>query len=231
MWHYSLIPDYLYIILVVPALILSLVCQANIKRTYKKMDQIQNRKNITGAQAAYEVLRHYGITDIPIYEIDGKLTDNYNPKTNSINLSSSVYNGTSVAAVGIACHEAGHAAQHAEHYSPIKVRNAILPFANVGSIVGIIICIAGYYLGLGLLADIGIFLFGFVVLFQLVTLPVEFNASSRALSIIKETGLLYEDEYPKCKKVLTAAAMTYVAALIVSIANFARILIRFRGRR
>ena len=195
------------------------------------MNKILNRRNITGAEAARTVLNNYGITNVNICQITGTLSDHYNPKTNTINLSSAVYNGTSVASVGIACHEAGHAAQHAESYVPIKIRNTILPVANIGSTAGLLLCVIGYFLGFGILADIGIFLFAFVVLFQLVTLPVEFNASSRALRIIKETGMLYEDEYPKCKKVLTAAALTYVASLLVSIANFLRILIRFRGRR
>lgn len=229
--YYGIIPDYLYIVLVVPALILSLICQANIKSTYRKMDKIANRRGITGAQAAKNVLSSYGIYNVAVNQISGSLTDHYDPRTNCINLSSAVYNGSSVAAVGIAAHEAGHAAQHAEGYTPIRIRNKILPVANIGSTAGLLLCVVGYFLGFGILSDIGIFLFGFVVLFQLVTLPVEFNASSRALSVIKESGMLYEDEYPKCKKVLTAAAMTYVASLLVSLGNFLRILIRFRGRR
>ena len=224
-------PDYLYIVLVVPALIISLICQANIKRTYKKMSAIPNRRGLTGAQAAQELLARCGVPGVTVNCISGTLTDHYDPKTNSINLSQKVYSGQSIASVGIACHEAGHAVQHAEHYAPIKIRNIILPVANIGSTAGLLICVLGYVLGFGILANIGIFLFAFVVLFQLVTLPVEFNASSRALSIIKETGMLSDEEYPLCKKVLTAAAMTYVASLLVSIMNLIRIIARFSGRK
>lgn len=223
--------DYYYLILVVPAIIISLFAQFNVKKTYADMARVQNKKRLTGAQAAYQVLRHYGINNVSIEQVSGKLSDHYDPRSNVIRLSSEVYSGTSVAAVGIACHEAGHAAQHAENYVPIKVRNAVLPVANIGSSAGVLLAIFGYILGFPLLTNIGILLFAAVVVFQLVTLPIEFNASRRAMSVIAETGMLYEEELPAAKKVLRAAAMTYVAALLVSIASLLRLLLRTRSRR
>lgn len=224
-------PDTYYLLLVVPALIISLICQINIKSTYKKCDRILNSRGLTGANAALEVLSYYGIHDVRVNCINGNLTDHYDPRTNCINLSQKVFNGTSVAAVGIACHEAGHAAQHAENYAPIKVRNSIIPLANIGSYAGILLCVIGYGLGFGMLAYIGIFLFSFVFIFQLVTLPVEFNASHRALCVIEEKGLLSTEEKNGARKVLTAAAMTYVAAMLVALANLLRIIMRFSGKR
>lgn len=222
--------DYYYLILVVPALILSVIAQISVKGTYKRMSKIRNSRNITGAAAAARVLSYYGINNVRIEPINGELTDHYDPRTNVIRLSSKVFSGSSIAAVGIACHEAGHAAQHAQNYSPIKVRNAILPFANIGSSAGIWLAVIGYFLNFGVLVDIGIILFAAVVLFQLVTLPIEFNASARAMKVIDETGMLSFDEQKGTRKVLTAAAMTYVAALIVSIMSLLRLILRFRSR-
>lgn len=222
--------DYYYLILVVPALILSVIAQISVKGTYKKMSKIRNSRNITGAAAAARVLSYYGINNVRIEPINGELTDHYDPRTNVIRLSSKVFSGSSIAAVGIACHEAGHAAQHAQNYSPIKVRNAILPFANIGSSAGIWLAVIGYFLNFGILVDIGIILFAAVVLFQLVTLPIEFNASARAMKVIDETGMLSSEEQKGTRKVLTAAAMTYVAALIVSIMSLLRLILRFRSR-
>lgn len=223
--------DYYYLVLVVPAIIISLIAQVNVKKTYAEMSRVANKKKLTGAQAAYNVLKYYGITDVKIEPIQGQLTDHYNPKSNVISLSSKVYSGTSVASVGIACHEAGHAAQHAQNYMPIKVRNAILPFANFGSSFGVMLAIFGYILGFGLLQNVGIILFACVTLFQLVTLPIEFNASSRAIKVIENTGMLYDDEVPKAKKVLFAAAMTYVASLLVSIMSLLRLILRTNKRK
>ncbi len=222
--------DYYYLILVVPALILSVIAQISVKGTYKRMSKIRNSRNITGAAAAARVLSYYGINNVRIEPINGELTDHYDPRTNVIRLSSKVFSGSSIAAVGISCHEAGHAAQHAQNYSPIKVRNAILPFANIGSSAGIWLAVIGYFLNFGVLVDIGIILFAAVVLFQLVTLPIEFNASARAMKVIDETGMLSFDEQKGTRKVLTAAAMTYVAALIVSIMSLLRLILRFRSR-
>ena len=222
--------DYYYIILVMPAILLSLVAQIAVKSTYGRMARIQNHSGLTGAAAAARVLSFYGINNVRIEPINGNLTDHYDPRDNVIRLSSKVFSGNSIAAVGIACHEAGHAAQHAEGYTPIKVRNAILPIANIGSSAGIWLAVIGYILGYGFLTDIGIILFSAVVIFQLVTLPIEFNASSRAMSVIKDTGMLIEEEQKGARKVLTAAAMTYVAALLVSIMSLLRLILRYNSK-
>lgn len=224
-------PDYYYIILVVPALILSVIAQIGVKGTYKRYSGILNSRGLTGAAAAQKVLAFYGIYNVRIEQVSGKLTDHYDPRANVIRLSSGVYSGSSIAAVGVACHEAGHAAQHAQNYVPIKVRNAILPVANIGSSAGIYLAIIGFFLGYSILVKIGIVLFAFVVLFQLVTLPIEFNASSRAIKVIDETGLLDAEEQIGAKKMLAAAAMTYVASLLVSIMSLLRLILRFNSRR
>ncbi len=223
--------DYYYIVLVLPAIILSFIAQAKVKSTYSKYARISNSKHITGAQAAQNVLNHYGIRDVRIECGHGKLSDHYDPRVNVIRLSPEVYSGASVASIGIACHEAGHAAQHAQNYVPIKIRNLILPVANFGSSAGVLIAIMGYFLGFGVLIDIGIILFAAVVVFQLVTLPIEFNASSRALRVIDETGMLYDEERNGAKKVLSAAAMTYVASLLVSLMSLIRLILRTNRRR
>lgn len=223
--------DYYYIILVVPALVLSLLAQANVKKTYKKMSGIQNRRRMTGAHAAYLMLSNAGLAgSVRIFTSPGELSDHYDPRSNVIRLSEKVYNGTSIASIGIACHEAGHAIQYAEAYLPIKIRNMILPVANFGSSAGFLIAIIGYFMGAEILVDIGIILFAFVTVFQLVTLPVEFNASRRALNLITANNMLYEDEIPKAKKVLSAAAMTYVAALVVSVMSLLRLILRTKRR-
>ena len=209
--------DYYYLILVVPALIIAGVAQINVKKTYNNMARVANKKRLTGAQAAAMVLSHYGINNVRIEVGQGKLSDHYDPRNNVIRLSPEVFSGTSIAAVGIACHEAGHAAQHAQNYIPIKVRNAILPVANIGSTFGFYLAIFGYFLGFGTLINIGIILFASVTVFQLVTLPIEFNASRRAINVIDEKAMLYEDEIPLARKVLFAAALTYVASLLVSV--------------
>lgn len=223
--------DYYYIVLVLPAIILSFIAQAKVKSTYNKFSRISNTRHITGAQAAYNVLSHYGIRDVKIECGSGKLTDHYDPRCNVIRLSPEVYSDASIASIGIACHEAGHAAQHAQNYLPIKIRNAILPVANFGSSAGVLIAILGYFLGFGILIDIGIILFAAVVVFQLVTLPIEFNASARAIKVIDETGMLLGEEKSGAKKVLTAAAMTYVASLLVSLMSLIRLILRTNRRR
>lgn len=223
--------DYYYIILVVPAMLLSLAVQAWVKGAYRKYSRVNNARRLTGAEAAEAVLRSYGINNVRIEAVRGNLTDHYDPRSNVIRLSEGVFDSTSVAAVGIACHEAGHAAQHAENYAPIKVRNTILPVANIGSSGGIMLAVLGLVWGLDVLVLIGIVLFMFVVLFQLVTLPVEFDASARAMCVIGDSGLLSDEEKKGARKVLTAAAMTYVAALIVSIASLLRLILRAQNRR
>ena len=226
MWY-----DYYYIVLVVPALIISLIAQINIKKTYANMAKTVNSRHISGAEAASRVLKYYGIDNVRIERTQGKLSDHYDPRSNVIRLSPEVFSGNSIASVGIACHEAGHAAQHAQNYAPIKVRNAVLPVANIGSSMGFTLAILGYFMGFELLVNVGIILFAAVVIFQLVTLPIEFNASRRAVRVIDETNMLDDSELPKAKKVLKAAAMTYVASLLVSIMSLLRLILRTNRRR
>lgn len=229
--YYYFDSTWLYIVLVIPAFIISLIAQAKVKSTYSSMSKIRNTSGFTGAQAAAAVLRHYGIMNVRIEETSGKLSDHYDPRSNVIRLSREVYYGNSIAAVGIACHEAGHAAQHAEGYVPIKIRNSIIPVCNIGSYLGIPLAFAGYFLGFEPLVLIGLGLYSFITIFQLATLPVEFNASRRAIRVIDETGLLRDSkEIDNAKKMLGAAAMTYVAALAVSLANLLRFAILFLGR-
>ena len=230
-FSYYYLSNYYYLILVVPVVILSMIASARVNSSFKKYSQVFSSRNLTGAQAAFEVLRHYGITNVKVERVNGNLTDHYDPRTNVIRLSDSVYNSTSVAAIGVACHEAGHAAQYAQSYAPIKIRNLVLPVANLGSRAGIPLAIIGFFLNFEVLAIAGIVFFSFAVLFQLITLPVEFNASKRALDVISDADILSENEKVGAKKVLTAAAMTYVAALAVSIANLLRILLMFNRRR
>lgn len=222
--------DYYYIILVVPVIIFSAIVQAKLKSTYSKYSKVRNVRGITGAQAAQMVLGYYGIRDVRIECIGGNLSDHYDPTGNVIRLSEGVYSSSSIAAVGVACHEAGHAAQHAEGYVPIKIRNLILPVCNLGSHLSIPLLIIGLLLSYDPLVWIGIGFFAFTAIFQFATLPVEFNASRRALSVIESNGLLSYEEKDGASKVLKAAAMTYVAALAVSIAQLLRLLLRF-GRR
>jgi len=228
--YYGYGVDMYYLLLVVPAFFLALWAQIKVKGTYRKMSAVMNSRRITGSQAASRVLYNYGVTNVRIERIGGQLTDNYDPRTNVIHLSEGVFDSTSVAAVGIACHEAGHAVQHAQNYAPIKVRNAILPVCNIGSTIGLPLAIIGLFMNFGILFYIGLILYALVALFQLITLPVELNASRRALSVIDETGILQGDEYKGAKKVLTAAALTYIAALAVSLANLLRLLM-IRNRR
>lgn len=231
MFGYYMDSTMLYFILVVPAFIISLIAQIKVKTTYSKMAKIRNTSGYTGAQAAAAVLRHYGIMDVRIEETRGKLSDHFDPRTKVIRLSREVYYGNSIAAVGIACHEAGHAAQHAQGYAPIKLRNAIIPACNIGSYLGIPLAFAGYFFGFEPLILVGLGLYSLIAVFQLVTLPVEFNASARAVRVIDENGLLRsEEEISGAKKVLAAAAMTYVAALMVTLANLLRFALLFLGR-
>lgn len=222
--------DQYYLLLVVPMLLLSLVAQVMVKSAFNKQSKVLSSRGLTGAQAAARVLYHYGITDVRFETISGKLSDHYDPKAKVIRLSQEVANGTNVAAIGVACHEAGHAAQHAQDYVPIKVRNAILPVCNIGSYIGLPIAILGYFLGFQPLVSIGLLLYGLIALFQLVTLPVELNASHRAMKVMEETNMLTDDELPGARKVLTAAAMTYVTALLVTLANLLRFVLRFSRR-
>lgn len=230
-FSYYYLSNYYYVILVLPVMILSMIASARVNSSFKKYSKVMSSRRITGAQAAFEILRYYGITNVQIERVSGNLTDHYDPKTNVIRLSDNVYNSTSVAAIGVACHEAGHAAQYAQSYVPIKVRNFILPVANLGSKLGFPLAILGFFLGFEPLAMFGVIFFAFAVLFQLITLPVESNASKRALSVIGEADLLGDEEKKGAKKVLTAAAMTYVAALAVSVANLLRLILTVNRRK
>lgn len=226
-----------YLIFILPVFIFSLFAQAKVKSAYKKFSKIGNSRRLTGAAAAQMVLNHYGIKDVRIVPCGGNLTDNYDPRNKTISLSQGVYNSSTIAAVGIACHEAGHAVQHAEDYVPNKIRTAMVPVTNFGSRFGLIIAFVGYFLAyasnLGYFGQyiilFGLALYGLTAVFQLVTLPVEFNASARALRIIEDTGMLVNEEYKGARKVLTAAAMTYVAALATAIANLLYYAFRLLG--
>ncbi len=223
--------DYYYIILVIPAMLVALWAQYKVKSTFNKYSKVGSVRGVTGAYAAQSVLSFYGITDVRIERVAGNLTDHYDPKTKVIRLSDNVYSSNSVAAIGVACHEAGHAAQHAENYAPIKIRNSIVPVCNIGSTLGIPLALIGLFMGFEPLITIGLVLYSLVFVFHLVTLPVEFNASRRAVNVIEQTQLLYNNEIDGSKKVLFAAAMTYVASMIVALANLIRILLRFNNRR
>lgn len=223
--------DAYYFILVIPAMLIALLAQYKVKSTFKKYSRVGSSRGITGAYAAQSVLSFYGITDVRIERVAGSLTDHYDPKAKVIRLSDSVYSSNSVAAIGVACHEAGHAAQHAENYVPIKIRNSIVPVCNIGSTLGIPLAIIGLFMGFEPLIAIGLVLYSLVFVFHLVTLPVEFNASRRAIKVIDETQILFGGEIEGSKKVLFAAAMTYVASMIVALANLLRILLRFSNRR
>lgn len=216
-------------ILVLLCFVAALIASARVKSVYAKYDEFKASKGITAEQAARMVLEYYGVKDVQIQHIPGELSDNFNPKTNIISLSDSTYGHSSIAAIGVACHEAGHAAQHAQNYVPIKVRNAIIPVCNIGSAAGIPLALIGIFLNMSGLVYFGLLLYAFVAIFQLVTLPVELDASHRALKVIGETGMLAGNEYEGAKKVLTAAAMTYVVAVATALANILRFVIIFLG--
>ena len=231
MWFGYYYFDIYYFILIIPVLIVSLIIQAKLKSTFNKFSRIGNARNITGAQAAEIVLRYYNIQDVRIERINGSLTDCYDPVNKVIKLSDTVFDNPSIAAVGVACHEAGHAAQHAEKYMPIKVRNSILPVCNIGSRLSIPLLILGVIFSFAPLIWIGIGFFAFTSLFQFITLPVEFNASNRAINVIESTGILSYEEKNGASKVLKMAAMTYVASLAMSLAQLLRLILRYGGNR
>ena len=204
--------------------------QVKINSTYSKFSKVASRRGITGAEVARRILDQNGLQGVQIGHVAGNLTDHYDPRTQVVNLSDSVYNSTSVAAIGVAAHETGHAVQHAVGYAPIKIRNAIVPVVNIGSTLSIPLFLLGFLFSIGILADIGIILFSFAVLFQLVTLPVEFNASRRAIATLESGYILDDEELGGAKKVLGAAAMTYVASAAMALAQLLR-LILIRGNR
>lgn len=220
-----------YIIYMLPVIIFTLIVQTRMNSTFKKYSKTPNMRGLTGVQAAENVLRYNGVTGVRIERVSGNLTDHFDPRTNVIRLSDSVYNSNSIAAVGVACHEAGHAVQHAEGYVPNKIRSAILPAANIGSKLSWIFIMLGLVLStMEIFLYVGIVLFSASVLFTVATLPVEFNASSRALSCINETGMLTADEYTGAKRTLQAAAMTYVAATATAILQLLRLIMIAQGR-
>ena len=212
-------------VIMIPVLLFSFYCQIKVKRAFRRYSSVHAMCGMTGAQAAARLLQLNGITDVQIRQIGGTLTDYYDPKNKVICLSGDVYNATSVAAIGVACHEAGHACQHAQGYAPLKIRNAAIPATRIGSSLGIPLVLLGMVFTWRPLIMVGIVLYALVALFQLLTLPVEFNASRRALQTIESNQFLTEQEYRGAKKVLTAAALTYVAALASALATLLRLLL------
>ena len=212
-------------VIMIPVLLFSFYCQIKVKRAFRRYSSVHAMCGMTGAQAAARLLQLNGITDVQIRQIGGTLTDYYDPKNKEICLSGDVYNATSVAAIGVACHEAGHACQHAQGYAPLKIRNAAIPATRIGSSLGIPLVLLGVVFTWRPLIMVGIVLYALVALFQLLTLPVEFNASHRALLTIESNQFLTEQEYRGAKKVLTAAALTYVAALASALATLLRLLL------
>ncbi len=222
--------DWTYYVFVIPMLVFALIASARVNSTFNKYSRVASRRGLTGADAARAVLMSNGVTDVRIEHVSGKLTDHYDPKNKVIRLSDAVYSSNSVASLGVAAHEAGHAVQYAEDYAPARFRNAIIPVTNIGSKLAIPLIILGIaltYFGEQFIwvAYAGIICFGFSVLFQLFTLSSEFDASSRALKALGDTGALSNDELPGAKRVLSAAAMTYVAALATAIAQLLRLIV------
>ncbi len=222
--------DPYYIYLVLPALLISILAQIGVKSTFSKYSRQFSRRGVPASAVARQILDQNGLYHVSIQRVAGNLTDHYDPRTNIVSLSDSVFDSTSVASIGVAAHEVGHAIQHATGYVPIKLRNAIVPVANIGSTISIPLAILGLFMGLPILVDIGIILFSSVTLFQLITLPVEFNASRRAISTIEAGRMLEGEEVTGARRVLRAAAMTYVAATLTAIANLARIILLFGNR-
>lgn len=223
--------DWTYFLVLIGGLF-SLLASAKVNSTFNKYKKIRSATGMTGAEAAERILHQNGIFDVGIEHVSGNLTDHYDPKAKMLRLSDATYSSTSVAAIGVAAHECGHALQHKEEYGPLKLRTAIVPAANIGSRLGIPIVLLGVFLGTNqLLIQIGIWVFSLAVLFQIVTLPVEFNASSRALSMVEQYGILGSQEVVHTKKVLSAAAMTYVAAAASSILQLLRLVLLFGKRR
>ena len=217
--------------MIIIAAIISLIAQWRVNSAFSKYSRVASMSGMTGAQAARMILQSNGINDVSVQRISGKLTDHYNPSTKVLNLSESVYGSTSVAAIGVAAHECGHAILHARGYFPLSLRTALVPVANIGSQLSWVFIIVGAILSFNqTLITIGIIMFSAAVLFQLVTLPVEFNASARALEQLESNGILYRDEVSQTRKVLSAAALTYVAAAATAILQLLRLIILFGGR-
>lgn len=228
--------DWTYLALVLPCMIFAMIASSNVNSTFKKYSAQHSQRRITGAEAARRVLAHNGVSGVRIERVSGNLTDHYDPRGNVIRLSDSVYDSTSTAAIGVAAHEAGHAVQYAKEYTPIKLRAAIIPLTNFGSKLAMPLILAGLLLTAfggfsNILVDLGIAAFGLSFVFQMITLPVEFNASRRAIRAIEEAQLLTAEEQKGAEKTLKAAAMTYVAAMAVALAQLLRLIMIFGNRR
>ncbi|MGX8702470.1 zinc metallopeptidase [Caproiciproducens sp.] len=225
--------DYTYFVYIVPALIVTMIAQFRVKSTFEKYSRISTAGNMTGAQAASSVAQFGGAPGVQVRRVSGNLTDHFDPRDNTISLSDQVYASTSIASLGVAAHEAGHAIQHAQGYLPNKIRAVLVPVTNFGSRLAVPLIIVGLFLPVqyDFVVNLGIALYSFSVLFQLATLPVEFNASFRAIRALDEAGILYPDELEGAKKVLRAAAMTYLAASFTAIMSLLRLLVLAGNRR
>ncbi len=231
MGYYYWDPTY---ILVVIGAVICMIASARVKGTFNKYSQLRSMSGMNGAQVAQRVLQAAGIYDVQVRHVSGSLTDHYDPRTKTVNLSDPVYNATSVAALGVAAHECGHAIQHAKSYAPLSIRSALVPIANFGSMLAWPVILIGFLFNTrssGLIIDIGILLFSAAVLFQLVTLPVEFDASRRALVMLRTQGILADDELKYTRRVLKSAALTYVASAAAAILQLLRIILITNGRR
>ncbi len=229
--YYDSYSIYTYVSLVLPAVLFAMWASFNVNSTFNKYSKVASSCNWTGEMAARRILDANGLRNVQIERVSGNLTDHYDPKANVIRLSDSVYANTSAAAIGVAAHEAGHAVQYATRYAPIHLRAAIIPICNIGSNLAMPLVLLGLIMGAAGLANLGVILFGLSALFQLVTLPVEFNASRRALLALEGTNYMTDSDLKNAKKVLTAAALTYVAALAVALANLLRLYLLVNGRR
>ena len=231
MGYYYWDPTY---ILVVIGAVICMIASARVKGTFNKYSQLRSMSGMNGAQVAQRVLQAAGIYDVQVRHVSGSLTDHYDPRTKTVNLADPVYNATSVAALGVAAHECGHAIQHAKSYAPLSIRSALVPIANFGSMLAWPVILIGLFFNTrssGLIIDIGILLFSAAVLFQLVTLPVEFDASRRALVMLRTQGILADDELRYTRRVLKSAALTYVASAAAAILQLLRIILITNGRR
>ena len=217
-----------YLLVIVGAIIMALA-QMKVSSAYNKYSRIENSRHLTGRDVAYEILNQHGLSDVQIYEVKGHLSDHYNPSNLTLNLSSEIYHGTSIASLAVAAHECGHALQHQEGYKPLTFRNMIVPVCNISQTIGWIAILLGLFIGKSSISWLGVLLMSLMLLFQIVTLPVEFDASSRALSILNDR-YLKEDEYPGAKKMLTAAALTYVAAMLSTLLSLLRIVLMVMSR-
>ncbi|MCD7785793.1 MAG: zinc metallopeptidase [Oscillospiraceae bacterium] len=222
--------NFSYMIILLPALLFALYAQFKVNSTVRKYSEVRNTRGLTGAEVARRILDHNGLYNIQVVHIAGNMTDNYNPKTGVVSLSDTTYASTSVAAIGIAAHECGHAVQYAQDYTPIRIRSMLVPVTNVGSTFGFIVLAVGMIFGNYYIAMFGVLLYCLMAVFQAVTLPVEFNASSRALHTLESEAILTENELPMARKVLSAAAMTYVASLVSTLATILRLLLIVGGR-